>query len=225
MPPKSLYSLHPGFQREAAFEVKLHERTGKTLDEWIALVKKNGPPTEKERRAWLMQEHAFTSNYAWWLAERAEGKGSADDYDPEAYVEAMFAGGKAGLRPLYDKLLKLGLALGKDVKACPCQTIVPLYRTHVFAQLKPTTQTRLDLGLALRDTPFTDRLLDTGGRAKKDRITHRIAISRAEEIDDEVKTWLRKAYELAGTEGKQKAAEDVPEKAVARSKKRPAKKR
>ena len=111
-------------------------------------------------------------------------------------VEAMFAGPKAGLRPIYDELLALGLGIGPEAKACPCQTIVPLYREHVFAQLRPTTRTRLDLGLALHDTPFSDRLLDTGGRAKKDRITHRIALSDVEEIDDEVRGWLKTAYEL-----------------------------
>jgi hypothetical protein len=161
------------------------------------LVLEPGPPTEKERRAWLKDKHGLTTNYAWWVAERAEGRGSANDYDPEALVEAMFAGGKAGLRPLYDQLLRLGLALGPDVKACPCQTIVPLYRRHVFAQLKPSTRSRLDLGLALQDLPVTGRLLDTGGRARGDRITHRIAITCATDIDDEAKRWLRTAYNLA----------------------------
>jgi hypothetical protein len=209
-----LYSLHPGFSREAAFEANLPERTGKTLAQWIEVLKKDGPATEKLRRTWLMEKHHFTSNYAWWLAERAEGKGSAADYDPEAYVEAMLAGGKAGLRPIYDELLKLALALGSDVKACPCQTIVPLYRKHVFAQLKPSTRARLDLGLALRDTPFSDRLLDTGGRAKKDRITHRIAVTRVEKIDDEVKKWLRVAYDLAGEEAGNKVKKPAAEAAV-----------
>jgi hypothetical protein len=200
MTTRSLYSLHPSYEREAAFEANLKERTGKSLEQWLALVKKDGPLTEKERREWLKEKHGFTTVYAWWVAERAEGKGSAADYDPEACVEAMFAG-KAGVRPVYDKLLKLALALGADVKACPCQTIVPLYRTHVFAQLKPSTRTRLDLGLALRDIPFTERLLDTGGRGKKDRITHRIALTRLAEIDDEVKKWVRTAYELDGPQG------------------------
>src|SRR5262245_59078588 len=131
MPAKSLYSLHPSFQMEAAYEASLKERTGRTMEEWAELVKKDGPTTAKERRQWLMAAHGFTTNYAWWIAERADGKGAAKDYDPEAYVEAMFAVGKAGLRPLYDALLKLCLGLGKDVKACPCQTIVPLYREHV----------------------------------------------------------------------------------------------
>jgi hypothetical protein len=196
MNAKSVYSLHPAYKMEAAYTANLLERTGKTMDEWVAVVKQDGPATEKERREWLKSKHGFTTNYAWWVAEVAEGKGTgAEQYDPDAFVEAMFAN-KPALQPLYDKLLKIGLSLGKDVKACPCETIVPLYREHVFAQLKPTTKTRLDLGLALKGTPFTERILDTGGTAKKDRITHRIAIATLADIDDEVKYCLRMAYEL-----------------------------
>jgi hypothetical protein len=38
-------------------------------------------------------------------------------------------------------------------------------------------------------------LIDTGGFAKKDRITHRIPITSLGDIDDEVKHWLQVAYE------------------------------
>jgi hypothetical protein len=38
-------------------------------------------------------------------------------------------------------------------------------------------------------------LIDTGGFAKKDRITHRIPISSLEDINDEVKHWLKEAYD------------------------------
>lgn len=113
----------------------------------------------------------------------------------ERDVEAMFAGGKAKLRPLYNALLKLGLKTGKDAKACPCKTIVPLFRRHVFAQIKPSTQTRIDMGFALGDLKPTGRLIDTGGFAKKDRITHRIPITSLDDIDDEVKHWLKVAYD------------------------------
>jgi hypothetical protein len=204
MPKKlrSLYSVHPGVKMVQDWVSSLPEKTGSTLEEWIVLVKKDGPPTEKERREWLKSEHGFGTNGAWWIAERAEGKGT-EDSDPESYlkaaegyVEAMFAGGKAGLRPIYDELLELGLSMGKDVKACPCQTIVPLYRNHVFAQIKPTTRTRIDFGFALKDTKATGRLIDTGGFAKKDRITHRIPITSLKEIDAEVMRWLKRAYEM-----------------------------
>jgi hypothetical protein len=185
---------------------ELPSKTGRSLDEWVRLAKRLGGATIDERRDWLKREHGFGTYNALWIAQRTEkgALGICED-DPDTYlkdtvqyVDEMYAGPKAGLRPIYDKLLEIGLALGDDVKACPCQSIVPLYRNHVFAQLKPTTRTRLDLGLALKDAPFTKRLIDTGGLAKRDRITHRIGIESVKQIDAEVKRWLKKAYELDG---------------------------
>jgi hypothetical protein len=179
----------------------LKEKTGRSLEEWLKLIAKSGPPTEKERRAWLKSEHGLGLNYAGWIVARAGGE--SDDFSsPEVYlqaadryVESMYAGPAAALRPIHDTLLKLGLGLGKDAKACPCKTMVPLYRKHVFAQIKPATRTRIDLGFALGARPAEGRLIDTGGFAKKDRITHRIPISSLAEIDNEVKQWFRTAFE------------------------------
>ncbi len=196
------YSVHPSVAMVQAWIETLPQKTGRSLDEWLRLIEAQGPPTEKERRDWLKAEHGMGNNSAWWLAERSVGKGKGDG-DPEVYLEkaveyvdAMLSGRKAALRPIYDELLKVGLAVGPDVKACPGSTIVPLYRNHVFAQIKPATATRIDLGFALKDTPATGRLIDTGGFAKKDRITHRIPISSLSEIDDEVRRWLKVAYDM-----------------------------
>jgi hypothetical protein len=101
----------------------------------------------------------------------------------------------AALRPMYEKLLAIGLSMGKYAKACPRETMVPLYRRHVFAQIKPTTQTRIDMGFALGALKAEGHLIETGGFARKDRITHRMAISAPAEIDNEVKRWIRVAYE------------------------------
>lgn len=199
---KSIYGVHPGVAMTVKWIAELKQKTGRTLEEWLKFIKKEGPPTETERRDWLKQEHGLGTNSAWWLAERSVGKGEEvgdpDEYlrAAENYVEKMFAGKKEHLRPIYDALLKLGLSMGKDAKACPCQTIVPLYRNHVFAQIKPTTQTRIDFGLALGDTKKTPkRLIVTGGFAKKDRITHRFEITSPKDIDDEIKKWLKVAYD------------------------------
>ena len=199
---KSIYGVHPGVLMTQKWIAELKQKTGRTLDEWLRLIKKEGPPTEKERRDWLKTKYGLGTNSAWWLAERSVGKGE-EVGDPdrylkaaEKYVEEMFSGKKEPLRPIYDALLKLGLGIGKEAKACPCQTIVPLYRRHVFAQIKPTTQTRIDFGLALGDTKKTPRrLIDTGGYARKDRITHRFEITSVKDIDKEVKRWLKVAYE------------------------------
>ncbi|HET7258297.1 MAG TPA: DUF5655 domain-containing protein [Candidatus Acidoferrum sp.] len=113
-------------------------------------------------------------------------------------MEEQYAGPKEKLRPILDELLKLGRSMGDDVKVCPCKTIVPLYRAHVFAQIKPTTNSRVDFGLAL--THYKGKLpkclIDTGGLAKKDRITHRIELTSPAQIDAEVKNLLKMAYNL-----------------------------
>ena len=199
---RSIYGVHPGVLMTQKWIGELKQKTGRTLDEWIKFIRKEGPPTEEARRDWLKTQHQLGTNSAWWLAERSTGKGE-ELSDPDVYLQAaekyvdeMFAGKKEHLRPIYDALLKLGLSMGKDTKACPCQTIVPLYRNHVFAQIKPTTQTRIDFGLALGDPKKTPkRLIDTGGFAKKDRITHRFEITSLKDIDDEVKRWLKNAYD------------------------------
>jgi hypothetical protein len=196
MKKSSRYSLHPGFAREQAYRDNLASRTGKTLEQWVALAKKQKLGTVRERIAWLKSDHALTTDYARWIAEECDGGTGADAYDPDALVKSMFAK-KPALVPLYEKLLALGLGVAHDVKACPCATIVPLFRKHVFAQLKPTTQTRIDVGFALGDpkkTPAKGRLIDTGGFAKKDRITHRIEVAKPGDIDATVERWLKVAY-------------------------------
>jgi len=75
---------------------------------------------------------------------------------------------------------------------------VPPYREHVFAQIKPTTNSRIDLGLALTHYKgkLPKRIIDTGGLAKKDRITHRIELKSTDQIVSEVKKWLKTACDL-----------------------------
>lgn len=188
----------------ASWVASLRAETGHSLEEWVRLVEKDGPKTTKDRRDWLKSEHGFGTNAAWWIAERAEKGTTWEDGDADAYlkaaaeyVQSMYAGAKSALRPLHDRLIELGSGLGTDVRICPCKTIVPFYRKNVFAQIKPSTRTRIDFGLSLRGVEPAGRLLSTGGEAKGDRITHRIVVSSDGDIDAFLERWLRTAYERA----------------------------
>lgn len=199
---KSRYHVHPGVKMIQDWVEALPKKTGRSLQQWVDFLKKEGPADLADQRSWLQKNHNLGTNASAWIVEYAEGKAPWEG-DPESYlkaadeyVEAMFSGAKADLKPLFETILETAFKLAPDVKACPCKTIVPLYRNHVFAQIKPTTRTRIDLGFALKNTPFTDRLLDTGGLAKKDRITHKIAITKLSDIDDEVIHYLQTAYNL-----------------------------
>ncbi|MGC2109109.1 MAG: DUF5655 domain-containing protein [Candidatus Korobacteraceae bacterium] len=196
------YDLHPSVRMAQSVIAGIKEKTGHSLEKWVALTRKKGPAGEKERAAWLKKEHGLGTNYASWIAERSTGKTSpnedAGEYLKHAadYVDQMYAGPKEHLREIYDEILTYAKTLGTDIGISPCQTIVPIYRNHVIAQIKPTTRTRIDLGLALRDTKAPKRLINTGGFVKKDRITHRIEISMIGEFDEEAKRWMRVAYEM-----------------------------
>lgn len=199
-----VYSVHPGVQMMVKWAGELKGKTGRTLEEWVDLLTKKGPRSFSDRVAFLKSEHEMGTNAAWWIAERAEGKG-AEDLDPalylkaaEKYVDEQYAGKKAGLRPVYERLLSACLGASEGAKACPCKTMVPIYVTHVVAQLKASTNSRIDLGLALGDTRASGRLIDTGGYAKKDRITHRIEITSEKDIDGFVRGWIKTAFARSG---------------------------
>ena len=198
------YDVHPGVAMVQKWIAELKPKTGRTLEEWVALVQKDGPTGHLNRRNWLKSKHKVGNNAAWWIVDRAEGKCREEDSPEEylasavRYVEEQYSGKKFALRPIFDQLLALGKSVGPDVKACPCKTMVPLYRNHVLAQIKPATNSRIDFGLCFTTYKgkLPKRLVGTGGLAKKDRITHRIEITDVSEIDADLEKWLRAAYDL-----------------------------
>ncbi len=198
------YDVHPSVAYAQAIVANLPAKTGRSMVEWVKLVKAASLSADKERREWLKREHGIGGTTARMVVDRAAGRG-ATDTDEQAYLKAapgyvdgMYAGGKAALRPIHDALVELGRSLGEDVKVCPCETIVPLYREHVFAQIKPSTRTRVDFGLALKGTKkkIPARLIATGGLERGDRITHRLALESVDDIDAVVQAWLAEAYAL-----------------------------
>lgn len=106
-PTSATYDVHPSLGMYQSSLTALKQKTGRTMEEWVKLVQKSGPATEKERRAWLKAEHGLGMNYASWIAEHSVGKG--DDGNPETYlrqaeefVDNMFSGAKESLRPIFD---------------------------------------------------------------------------------------------------------------------------
>jgi hypothetical protein len=183
---------------------ELPAKTGRSLQQWAELVNGLKLTERKDRIAYLKKEHGLGTNHATHIVAYATDSDTWDG-DPEVYlrqaagyVEEMFAGGKAELRPMYEKIVTAVRKLGKDVKVCPCQTIIPFYRNRVFAQVKPATRTRLELGLVLKDVPF-EGLLKKNPRANaQDRLKHFIPLEGSDQVTSEVLGWVKNAYEQDG---------------------------
>lgn len=202
--PLPTYDVHPSVAYVQAILANFEVKTGRTLEAWVDLVQRERPADPK---AWLKARGLGTNQAGFVLQRAGAAPGHAFDDSPEGYlanapryVEAQYSGRKAALRPLFERVTALARRLGPEVRVCPCETIVPLYRNHVFAEVKPFAS-RLDLGLALGDPGAvadpSGKLKDTGGFKKKDRITHKLELVSETDLEAAL-PWLRRAYERDG---------------------------
>jgi hypothetical protein len=166
-------------------------KTGRTLAEWFAALDAAGLPQHGKAMAFLKGEHGVSHGFANLIVTLHRQRGT--EAGPADLVDAQYAGAKAALRPLYDRLVAAAGALGSDVEIAPKKTGVSLRRAKQFAVIEAPSRTRIALGLNLRDVEATGRLLAAGGMC-----THRVDLGALEDIDAEVLGWLREAYDRAG---------------------------
>jgi len=175
-------------------EKGLLEKTGKPLKHWIKIVEQSGIEKHKAMIDFLKKEHGFTYGYANFVAMKAR-KADAGSHKAEDLVENQYKG-KEALRPIYEKLLVVINKFGSDITTAPKKSAVSMVRKKQFALIKPATKTRIDLGLKIKDKPTTDRLENSGPFGSM--CTHRVRISAVEDVNKELISWLKEAYEKAG---------------------------
>lgn len=175
-------------------EQGLLEKTGKSLQDWVRVVKDSNIEKHKAIIAFLKDEHGFTYGYANFVAMKAR-KADAASHNPDELLTNQYAG-KESLRPIYDKLIEEISSFGDDITRTPKKDSVSMIRKKQFALIKPATKSRIDLGLKLKGKPETDRLGNSGPFGSM--CTHRVQLSSAEEIDEELIGWIKEAYETNG---------------------------
>ena len=105
--------------------------------------------------------------------------------------------------PTRDPIVRRGFAFLRERHEEPggsYETSAMLLATCATANPYKTSSAsrkRVDLGLALAERRTSDRLIETGGLERRDRITHRITLASIKEVDDEVRRWMKTAYYLA----------------------------
>lgn len=166
------------------------EKTGKSLQEWTALLKEKNFAKHGEAMKFLKGEHGVTHGFANTIIHLSKDEKGGDG----DLVSAQYKG-KENLMPIRDKLLALVKTFGDDVTITPKKTSISIIRKKQFALIKPATKTRIDLGLKLKDTPETEKLGNSGPFGTM--CTHRVQLNDVSEVDSELTQWLEKAYEKA----------------------------
>lgn len=75
-------------------------KTGKSLEEWLAVMRLSGIEKHKEIIAYLQTSHGMTYGFANLVAHKLKEATAGGPAEGSDLVEAMFAGEKAALRPL-----------------------------------------------------------------------------------------------------------------------------
>lgn len=170
----------------------LLEKTGKTLRQWIEVVKHSKIEKHNDIIKFLKSEHGFTYGYANFVALKARKADSAS-FDAEELIESQYGKGKEALKPIYDLLIEKIKEIGNGIEIIPKKVNVSIKTKKQFALIQPSTKTRIDVGLKLRNTPTNNRLKSSGPFGAM--CTHRVEIFSKNDIDSELLNWLKKAYE------------------------------
>ena len=168
---------------------------GKPLDHWFAVIDESGLTKHNQVVAMLKADHGLAHGAAHRVSLLARQRDHAGVAAPPDPADALYAGAKAGLRPLHDALLGEIRALGAFDTA-PKKGYLSLRRRKQFAMVQPSTTSRFDLGLILPATPATGRL-ESAARFNP-LFTHRVRITAVTDLDGELRGWLATAYALAG---------------------------
>jgi predicted transport protein len=172
-------------------EKGLLEKTGKSLEHWIDVVKQSKIEKHKAIIDFLKSEHNFSYGFANFVSMKAR-QTDAESIDDNDLLEGQYKG-KENLRPIYDKLLNEINKLGSDIKVVPKNGSVSFIRKHQFVLIKPATKTRIDLGLKIKDKSTTKRLEKSGPFGSM--CTHRVQITSEINIDSELMSWIKEAYD------------------------------
>ncbi|MBT8079123.1 MAG: DUF4287 domain-containing protein [Gammaproteobacteria bacterium] len=181
-------------QMAQAMIANMQEKTGKTLPQWLGMVKESGLAKHGQIVKHLKADHGMTHGFANLVAQQflAQGKpeASADDL-----VAVQYEGPKEALRPIYDAVTKMVSSLGTDVVISPKKTYVSYRRNKQFALIQPSTRDRVDLGVNLKGEAAAGRLEDSA--SFNQMVSHRVRLTSKSDVNTELKGWLKKAYDAA----------------------------
>ena len=173
----------------------LKEKTGKSMAEWLAITEPSTMQKHGELMKWLKSDQGVTHGFANLIALETLKVRKGENAETDL-VAAQYAGPKASLRPIYEQLVQAIQQFGSDVELAPKNAYVSIRRKKQFALIQPSTKTRVDVGINLKDVEPKGSLEKSG--SFNAMVSHRVRIEKLEDISDDVLQWLQTAYQQAG---------------------------
>jgi hypothetical protein len=177
----------------------IEKRTGKSLDELTKIVRACGLQKHGEIRDYLKRKLAMGHGDANTLVHvvlKSDGTRAAEaaGLSTDDVLGQIYVGPKAALRPIHDKVMDHVQKLGA-FEIQPKKGYVSLRRAKQFAMVGPATNTKLEIGINLKDAKLPARftVVPPGGMCQ-----FKLRLEDPKDVDRELIDCLRKAYDAAG---------------------------
>lgn len=172
----------------------LYKNTGKSLEQWIEIVRTQNFAKHGEILKFLKEEHELTHGFANLISLKARGSDAGSAENQNDLITKQYQG-KEHFKPIYDKLISEIRTFGKDIEIAPKNAYVSLRRKKQFALLNPATKTRFEIGINLKGQEPEGKL---EAEKPNSMCSHKINLADIKDIDKEVLEWIKTAYENAG---------------------------
>jgi hypothetical protein len=175
----------------------IQKKTGKTLDQLYAWLKSTGLGKHGELRdaakSGLGLGHGDANTLVTFFL-RSTGGSVAPAAGADAAVEEIYAGPKAALRPVHDRVMAAIAGFG-SFEIAPKKGYLSLRRKKQFAMVGPATKTQVEVGLNAKGLAAGERLVELppGGMCQ-----YKLRLASPEEVDAELLAWIRAAFDAAG---------------------------
>ena len=187
-------------EKAAESQIKnIQTKTGKTLSQLRTMLKKSGLTKHAELRAMFIRELGLGYGDANALVHallQSDGTRAAraKAQTPDDVVNEIYAGQKASLRPVHDRLMAVIGPFG-PFEVLPKKGYLSLRRRKQFAMLGPVTKTRVEVGINMKGLPAGGRLvaLPSGSMCN-----YKVGVADPAEVNAELIGWLKQAYDSAG---------------------------
>jgi type IV secretory pathway TrbL component len=168
--------------------------TGMTVEAFAAAVAERGIDGHVKIVAYLKAEHGLSHGNANAVALKVRELAAGGPASSDALLDVQYAGAKAALRPVYERLADIAAGLGPDVGILVQRTGVAFRRRRNFAVVQAASARRVQLGLNLDAAPDDPRVVATPGAM----CAFRVDLPDTKSVDEDVVRWLREGYERAG---------------------------
>ena len=168
----------------------LEKRTGRSMDEWVAIARTCPETAHRARLKWFKDTHGLMQNSASWVLSAAFPSGEGWD-EPQRLREALWT--DPASTAIFEAVERLVKAL-PEIANGQRKGYTSWSRKMQFVAVRPTKGGTARLGLAL-EAAANPRLVPARNEGWSERLKASVPLASPADVDAEIAALLRQAWE------------------------------